>query len=70
MSKWKLMECMNNSVCQKLSGCLSDEVRIGQDLIKYLIKLICISHYTHRYAAVTLVHLKLSRQEIKEIDTR
>ena len=60
---------MNNSVCQKLSGCLNDEVKIGQDLIKYL-NLICISHYTHRYAAATLAHLKLSRQEIKEIDTR
>ena len=63
------MECTKNSVCQKLSGCLSDEVGIGQVLIKYLIKLICISHYTHRYAAVTLSHLKLSRQEIKEENT-
>ena len=66
----EINECMNNSFCQKLSGCLSDEVKIGQDLIKYLIKLICISHYTHRYAAAALAHLKLSRQEIKEIDTR
>ena len=59
------MECMNNSICQKLSGCLSDEVRIGQDLIKYLIKLICISHYPHRYAAVTRAHLNFLDTKLK-----
>ena len=65
LSKWKLMECMNNSFCQKLSGCLSDEVRIGQDQIKYLIKLICISHYPHRYAAVNRAHLNFLDKKLK-----
>ena len=65
LSNWKLMECMNNSFCQKLSGSLSDEVKIGQDLIKYLIKLLCISHYPHRYAAVKLAYLNFLDTKLK-----